>query len=91
MAEVVKPSAPATSAPPTPPQPPESVLTREQKLAQLCETQYLRVQELQGANFSHRGYCTKCGWQSMQHSAKDAHDMTTRHVMVHWRDVVGML
>jgi hypothetical protein len=67
-------------------------LTREQKLAALCEQEFLRIQELvQPANFSHRGYCTKCGWQSYQHSAAGVREVVGRHVMVHWRDVVGML
>lgn len=80
--------------PPTPPvvaAAPQPELTRQQKLAALCETQFLRIEEMIGATFSHRGFCAKCGWQSMQHSKEDAFRMTSQHVMSHWKDVTGML
>jgi hypothetical protein len=89
---VVAPSAPAAAPVAPPVAPPDPELTRQQKLTALCEQQFLRIQELQQpAMFSHRGYCTKCGWQSMQHSAEDAHTMVARHVLTHWRDVASQL
>ena len=82
----------AAQAPvPTPAPPPLVEPSRQQKLAALCETTFLRIQELPSAVYSHRGYCTKCGWQSMQHSADDAHTMTRQHVMQHWRDVAAQI
>jgi len=62
-------------------------LTRQQKLADACEQRFLRMQELQGAVFSHRGHCAKCGWQTMQHDKESAHAMTRQHVLSHWKDV----
>lgn len=80
--------APPPDVAPTAPPPPE--LSRQQKIAALCEQRFLRVEELpNGSTFSHRGYCTECGWQSMQHSAAEAHQMIAQHVMSHWRYVVG--
>lgn len=88
-------TAPPASAPPasppvaTPPSSPEA--SRKDKIATMCIQNFLRVAELVGANYSHRGYCTKCGWQTFQHSNDDAFDMTRQHVMQHWRDVTPMI
>lgn len=70
----------------------DPTLTREQKITELLKQQYLRVVELEpGANFSHRGFCAKCGWQTYQHSAQAAAELVTTHIMSHWKDVVRFL
>jgi hypothetical protein len=64
-------------------------MTREDKLAVLCIKNFLRIEEIVGGLYSHRGFCTKCGWQSMQHSSEAAYSMVVSHVMNHWKDVAA--
>jgi hypothetical protein len=68
---------------------PLTQLTLQQRTEQLLKERYVRVDPLTNTSsfFTHRGHCEKCGWQTMQHSEKAAHDLVLQHAWQHWRDV----
>jgi hypothetical protein len=94
VAEPAKPAAPVTSDTTlevgSAKQSPADVQSRSLKLAQLLE-KFVKVQDVVGSHFTHRGYCLKCGWQSFQLSATDAATLVRNHVQQHWRDVSSQL
>jgi hypothetical protein len=71
-------------------QSPADVQSRSQMLSQLLE-KFVKVENVLGSHFTHRGYCLKCGWQSFQLSASDALTLVRNHVQQHWRDVSAQL
>ena len=79
--------APPPDTAPTGPPPPE--LTRQQKIVAKLTELYVKIDQLDGQVYSHRGSCTKCGWQSYQHSEAEARQIVITHVMNHWRDVAA--
>jgi len=80
------------AAPPSPrPTPTAPELTRQQKIANLLWEKFAKIEPLSEAMYSHRGSCTKCGWQTHQHSEADASTLLAQHVMNHWRDVASSI
>lgn len=57
----------------------------EQQSEKLCQDI-----QLVGSNYSWRGVCKKCGWQTMQFDKNQAHALVKRHALKHWRELVGV-
>lgn len=59
-----------------------------QKIGQQAEKLCQDIQ-LVGSNYSWRGVCKKCGWQTMQFDKQQAHSLVKRHALKHWRELIG--
>lgn len=44
--------------------------------------------QLVGFNYSWRGICKRCGWQTMQFDQQSAHALVKRHALKHWRELL---
>jgi hypothetical protein len=59
----------------------------QQKIEEQAEKNVQDVQ-LVGFNYSWRGICKKCGWQTHQFSKQQAHNLVKRHGLQHWREFI---
>lgn len=59
-----------------------------QKIGQQADKLCQDIQLL-GSNYSWRGICKKCGWQTMQFDKQQAHALVKRHALKHWRELIG--
>lgn len=77
-------TAPVSVEPPTQP-------SREQLITNAVKRDFVKVETLVDSFFSHVGKCAKCGWQTMQHDASAAEQLTIGHALQHWKEVTSKL
>lgn len=87
-----KPSATQPAAPSPEPSPePATPLSREQRIEALLKSEFVSVEKLVGAYYTHIGKCLKCGFQTMQNDAAATEQIVLNHTFRHVRDVLNKL